>query len=639
MRHKSILVIGLDGATWKIINPLLKKGKLPFLSNFLKESINGISQSTLPPLTPSVWTTFLTGVNPGKHNIFGFLNYSKNKTATELYTSKDLKFRPVTHYLKHKYVSYGNLDGLIAEAGVESKNATIDELLESAKQKVADFKHRDRRNTYQFIFILFKEVDKAQHLFWGKKELEYFYQEMDKIMLDLVSHYSSTYAGEKNILILSDHGFHSQAKVQFSLYPWLVENKYIDLDTNASFLWTFTHGLNKTLKKVGFNSTHIELIKKIRNRVVDLASREAIEPIAKDIMVAFEGLYVDESINKRVLIEELKKIEYRGRKVFKLVKTSEQVYKGPFYNQGPQIVWIPNEDFHLNISPLEKNIFSRFETTIPGDHIADIDGIYSLKPSTRNFFKLKEGLSSKLTIFDLTSVVYDLLSIPKPLGLDGLSPIADFSKLDKKIAVAKKIIKESFVKYKGNLAIAFTGRKDSTVMMHIIRSVIKENKLEMPQAIFIDHGEHFDESIKFLKFITKKWDLDLKIIDARKYPGDNLASKKIYALDKIISEFRLKALVTAIRKDENVNRTNEKHFSLRKTHLRIHPILNFTESDIWEYIKRFNLDYNPLYDRGYRSLEERKTTLPVVDFSKPERSGRDKKKEKTMESLRKLGYF
>lgn len=67
-----VVVIGLDGATFDIIDPLTKKGKLPNLHYLIQRGVRGILESTMPPLSPVAWTSFMTGTNPGKHGIFDF---------------------------------------------------------------------------------------------------------------------------------------------------------------------------------------------------------------------------------------------------------------------------------------------------------------------------------------------------------------------------------------------------------------------------------------------------------------------------------------------------------------------------------------------------------------------------------------
>jgi predicted AlkP superfamily phosphohydrolase/phosphomutase len=67
-----VIVIGLDGATWDLINPWAEEGKLPTFSKLMKEGTWGILESLELPISSAAWTTLTTGVNPGKHGIFDF---------------------------------------------------------------------------------------------------------------------------------------------------------------------------------------------------------------------------------------------------------------------------------------------------------------------------------------------------------------------------------------------------------------------------------------------------------------------------------------------------------------------------------------------------------------------------------------
>lgn len=71
-KRKKVIVIGLDGATFDIINPLVKKGMLPNIRKFMEEGAYGNLRSTIHPTTPHAWTSFMTGKNAGKHGIFDF---------------------------------------------------------------------------------------------------------------------------------------------------------------------------------------------------------------------------------------------------------------------------------------------------------------------------------------------------------------------------------------------------------------------------------------------------------------------------------------------------------------------------------------------------------------------------------------
>jgi predicted AlkP superfamily phosphohydrolase/phosphomutase len=70
--HHRVLVIGLDGATWDLIDPWIREGRLPCLARLRSSGLAGPLASTVPPATLPSWSTFMTGVNPGKHGIFDF---------------------------------------------------------------------------------------------------------------------------------------------------------------------------------------------------------------------------------------------------------------------------------------------------------------------------------------------------------------------------------------------------------------------------------------------------------------------------------------------------------------------------------------------------------------------------------------
>jgi predicted AlkP superfamily phosphohydrolase/phosphomutase len=72
MSEKRVLVIGIDGATFKVIDPLIKDGCLPNIAQIMSKGVKGILNSTLPTVSPVAWTSFMTGKNPDKHQIFDF---------------------------------------------------------------------------------------------------------------------------------------------------------------------------------------------------------------------------------------------------------------------------------------------------------------------------------------------------------------------------------------------------------------------------------------------------------------------------------------------------------------------------------------------------------------------------------------
>lgn len=67
------VVVGLDGAAWHLVNPLVEQGVMPRLARLLERSARGILKSTIPTYTPPAWTSAVTGVNPGRHGVYGFV--------------------------------------------------------------------------------------------------------------------------------------------------------------------------------------------------------------------------------------------------------------------------------------------------------------------------------------------------------------------------------------------------------------------------------------------------------------------------------------------------------------------------------------------------------------------------------------
>lgn len=78
-----VLVIGLDGADWRILKPYLDQGLMPNLAHMLESGVSGPLRSTIPTNSCTAWSTFMTGRNPGKHAVYNFTQRSP-QDATRL---------------------------------------------------------------------------------------------------------------------------------------------------------------------------------------------------------------------------------------------------------------------------------------------------------------------------------------------------------------------------------------------------------------------------------------------------------------------------------------------------------------------------------------------------------------------------
>jgi len=70
-----VAIIGIDGASWHILTPLMEQGKLPHLGSIKRNGVHGPLQTYMPTSSPLIWTTIASGFSPGEHNIQGFGNY------------------------------------------------------------------------------------------------------------------------------------------------------------------------------------------------------------------------------------------------------------------------------------------------------------------------------------------------------------------------------------------------------------------------------------------------------------------------------------------------------------------------------------------------------------------------------------
>ena len=262
------------------------------------------------------------------------------------------------------------------------------------------------------------------------------------------------------------------------------------------------------------------------------------------------------------------------------------------------------------------------------------------------------------------------------------------SSLEKK---SLSMIREAKAQFK-NMAVLWSTGKDSTAALWLCRKAFF-GRIPFP-VVHIDTTHKFPEMYNFRDKIAKEWNLDL-IIAKNEEALENGASPekgkmdcctrlKTEALKNLIKEKKFDALILAIRRDEHGIRAKERYFSPRDeefhwqyedqpaelwdlyikpsedfSHMRVHPILHWTELDVWDYVKREKLPINPLYfarnGKRYRSLGCMPCTVPIPSIAStideiveelkitkvPERSGRaqDKERAYTMQKLRSLGYM
>lgn len=261
---RRVLVLGLDGVPWELLQALMTRGQLPVFSSLLQEGIRGTLRSTLPPITGPAWTSFATGVNPGKHGIFGFVQYGpgfeprvvgpqdiKAETLPEILTKQGLRSIFINLPASSPPPGFGGImvaDLLSPRPYIypENLSAYLDgyrifhELSIDGEARVADIIDLERRRLtlarrlvaeqpWDFFFCLVSGTDWVMHLCYdellrggplGNRALELFGL-VDQFLGWVLDHLPE----DMSLVMLSDHGFQSSNRV-LDINGWLRSRGY-----------------------------------------------------------------------------------------------------------------------------------------------------------------------------------------------------------------------------------------------------------------------------------------------------------------------------------------------------------------------------------------------------------------------------
>jgi len=258
-----LLVIGIDGATFDIILPMVKSGKLPHISKLMKEGIYVEMQSVFPPITFPAWTSFKTGKSPSKHGVFGFIGdypYISDKSKVILSTDvKEVSFWKIlsnsgyrvgivnvpttyppervngvmisglgTPSLSSEFVYPKELKKILIEKfdyefdviPVEfgEEDEFVEKITNATKKltKVACYLLDNQK--FDFFMLNYMAVDITQHFFWGFRDPKHPWYCPEKLkysntieeiygLIDTQIGKLLSKIGKANVFIVSDHGF------------------------------------------------------------------------------------------------------------------------------------------------------------------------------------------------------------------------------------------------------------------------------------------------------------------------------------------------------------------------------------------------------------------------------------------------
>lgn len=287
MKEKSkIVLIGLDGATWDLIKPWTKEGKLPFFKELMEESSYGTLESTVIPMSPPAWTSFLTGKNPGKHGIYDFIIHENGHVKIPNYTS--IKTKTLIEILDENNKTFCMFNVPMTYPAPKTKNGLIvsgmpipefnskatyppqlyKEILEkfgkipyypphysggNEKKYIKNnmkinesyfkiMKYIFLQKDYDFFMAVFPEPDFTSHYMWKRMEEKTIHSNNTKEfnpILEVYAHLEkivkkiTEWLDEETYFILaSDHGF-GRVKKTLHINNFLLEKGYLKLKSGT----------------------------------------------------------------------------------------------------------------------------------------------------------------------------------------------------------------------------------------------------------------------------------------------------------------------------------------------------------------------------------------------------------------------
>ncbi|MBN2541719.1 alkaline phosphatase family protein [bacterium] len=372
--RNKVVVVSLDGVPYTFLEKMINEEVMPNLKNLLNYGEIRRTHSVIPPISSVAWSSFMTGKNPGKHGIFGFVDRKPNPLEMYIQTGVNLKAQTLWEYLseKGKQVIVMNvpetypprkvngllISGFLAseiENAVYPKNEAkklkemgyvIDVDAGKAKDKkdemMNDLLHiLDKRveiscgllenRKWDFCIFHIMETDRINHFFWldyendgkFKEEFIQFYREIDNSIMKFIDKLDDSV----NLILMSDHGF-CGIKKEVNLNHILHEKGLI----------VYKNENPNSLRDL---SPETKAYSMIPGRFyVNLKGREESGTVE-------QGEQYDKILNE--ITHHLNELEDpdTGSKIIDKVHLNSEVYQGEYAKDGPDLVALPHNGYDL----------------------------------------------------------------------------------------------------------------------------------------------------------------------------------------------------------------------------------------------------------------------------------------------------
>lgn len=266
MSRTQTIIFGLDGADFDMIDPWIQAGALPTLQDLIERGGRTKLKSCVPATTPPAWTSLTTGMNPGKHGIFGFYKRQKGTYDVEPVSDGDVHARRLWDYTSTAGVTSLVINVPVTHPGRKLNGAIIpgylardkprtypSDLLSEiemsdysiyAESETADVPERQllnewltltrsRRNltlrvmdryNWDLLFLEFQKTDGAVHKFQNDENIRRVFECVDACLADILA----AVGNEPNVFVVSDHGIGENKNWSVALNTHLVKKGFAE---------------------------------------------------------------------------------------------------------------------------------------------------------------------------------------------------------------------------------------------------------------------------------------------------------------------------------------------------------------------------------------------------------------------------
>jgi len=460
---KRVAVIGLDGMAWHILHRLFTYDAMPNLRKISEKSLKGVLKSTFPPCTPPAWTSIATGVNPGKHGVFGFITLNENYETRLVTSSEDVKYprihemlalkglktvcinQPLTYpiikiskncqvlsdwlgpkltYYPEKLEKYAKnyplYDPKILERGDDE---SLEILYEDTEKRVETVNQMMEELDWNLFWVIYSVPDGLFHKYYedvlkGRKSILRIFKSLDKTFEEANKLADLT-------LVVSDHGFCKYDYVfninvfleklnlitktrkrtlrnlgDFGRFKKPKPIRYIPIPPKLYSLFSLKP-IKKTIKKIYKTITGKDIRAQLLIYVDPFKSKAFAKP---DFDL---GVHVNDEKVLETILSELEKLEFITH-----VWKREEVYQGPYTNKAPNIIFTP--DFDHGFSYDRTNLISSQILVESLHYNHHPDGIIIASSD-----EIKPKEIGEIQTHDIVPTILNYLELPLPANTDG----------------------------------------------------------------------------------------------------------------------------------------------------------------------------------------------------------------------------